>query len=400
MNVLFLTLVTIDSINDGGIYNDLLRTINDNGHHVYVLCPDERRNNQGSSIQKFKNVTILRVRSLNIQKTNTLEKGVSTLTIEYLYLMALHKYLKNVKYNLVLYSTPPVTFSTIVKYIKKRDDAKSYLLLKDIFPQNAVDMRMMERGSIVHKYFKRQERTLYSVSDFIGCMSEANKQYLLDSEVNLSSSKIELNPNSIIPSNTFISRQERAEIRDKYHIPQAAVLFLYGGNLGVPQGVGFLLEVVDRLRDQEEIFILIVGSGTKYSMMQEWFDENQPSNAKILGGVSKKRFDMITRASDVGMIFLDRRFTIPNYPSRLLAYMDAKIPIIMGIDTITDIGREAEANNYGLWSKSGDLDHFIKNVDLLTRNPTLRMKMGQTAHRYLLENYTSQRSYDIIMDHM
>jgi len=43
------------------------------------------------------------------------------------------------------------------------------------------------------------------------------------------------------------------------------------------------------------------------------------------------------------MIFLDYRFQIPNFPSRLLSYMAAGMPVIVATDPNTDMfyrGRE------------------------------------------------------------
>ncbi|WP_435524943.1 hypothetical protein [Chryseobacterium indoltheticum] len=102
--------------------------------------------------------TILRVKTFNVLKTNIIEKGIGTLAIEYQYLNAIKKYLQNTKFDLVLYSTPPITFVKVIKYIKNRDGAFSYLLLKDIFPQNAVDMKMLKKDGVLHKMFLKKEK--------------------------------------------------------------------------------------------------------------------------------------------------------------------------------------------------------------------------------------------------
>ena len=153
MNILFLTLVGSDDINERGIYNDLIWTFGKHGHKIFVVSPRERKYGLKTKLFKRSNINNLRVRTLNIQKTNILEKGISTLVIEYIFLLSILRYFKSAKFDLVIYSTPPITFTNIIKFFKKRDGATTYLLLKDIFPQNAIDMELLKRGGVLHKYF-------------------------------------------------------------------------------------------------------------------------------------------------------------------------------------------------------------------------------------------------------
>ena len=60
MNVLFLTLVAISSLEERDIYTDLLREFTKNGHAVYVISPVERRYRQKTHLIREKNATILR----------------------------------------------------------------------------------------------------------------------------------------------------------------------------------------------------------------------------------------------------------------------------------------------------------------------------------------------------
>lgn len=158
MNLLFLTLVEINSVEDRGIYQDLLRKFRNEGHHITIVTPVERRKKIATNFSKKDGISILQVKTFNIQKTNIIEKGIGTLAIEYQYLSAIKKYASDKKFDLVLYSTPPITFAKVIEFVKKRDHAKSYLLLKDIFPQNALDMNMLKEGGFLHKQFVRKEK--------------------------------------------------------------------------------------------------------------------------------------------------------------------------------------------------------------------------------------------------
>ena len=399
MNVLFLTLIPIIDLRVRSIYTDLLSCFEKNGHQLYIVSPIERRVRETGSCTHSGGAHYIRVKTLNIQKTNLFEKGISTLLIENLFLKGIKKYCKKIRFDLVLYSTPPITFSRIIQYIKKRDKAISYLLLKDIFPQNAVDLNMINENGLIHKYFRKQEKKLYQASDFIGCMSPANLGYILKHNPELDPGKVEVNPNSIDPITFQFDEKGAALTRLKFGIPADKILFVYGGNLGKPQGIDFLLEIIDSNKKNNEAFFIIIGSGTEFLKMQRWFADNLPSNALLLNGLPKNEYDDLLSACDVGMIFLDNRFTIPNFPSRLLSYMEYKMPVLAATDKNTDIGTVITENGFGYWAESGNVSSFNNQLQKLQASKQHRESMAEKSYSYLRENYTTELSYSIIVNH-
>jgi hypothetical protein len=399
MKIVFLTIVKINDISDRGVYPDLLRKFRKEGHTICIITPLERRDTGRTGICKGPNLTILKVKTLNIQKTNLFEKLLGIVLINFQYIRAIKRYLRDEHFDLILYSTPPVTLLRVVKYLKNKKKASTYLLLKDIFPQNAVDLGLIGKNSLLHKYFLTKEKRLYMTSDHIGCMSEANADYILKSNPDLDSSKVEVNPNSHEFFNECISREEKMEIRRKYNIPANAVLFTYGGNLGKPQGIGFVIDLLYALKERTGIFILIAGEGTEYKRIKSWSDENKPSNFLLLQKLSKSDYNKLLQSSDVGMIFLDKRFTVPNFPSRLLSYLEYKLPVLASTDSITDLGKIICENNFGLWSEAGDIESTILNITKLSVDHDLRRDMGYNGFNYFLNNFTVDQSYEIIMNH-
>jgi glycosyltransferase involved in cell wall biosynthesis len=397
MNIIFLTLLDISDINERGIYHDLLRKFRDEGHQVYVVYPSERRKNAATAIRVEESVKLLNVRTLNIQKTNVFEKGLGTLLLEYQFLSGIKKFFSNVRFDLVLYSTPPITLGKVIQYIKQKDCACSYLLLKDIFPQNAVDLGMIRKGGILHRFFSKKEKQLYLLSDFIGCMSPANVHYLLSNNKELLADRVEVNPNSIAPVSYEFSPTDQRRTRDRYHIPQEAIVFIYGGNLGKPQGVDFLIEVLSSNENDNKLFFVVVGNGTEYGKIDKWVKWYKPRNILLLPGLPKKEYDDLVKACDVGLIFLDKRFTIPNFPSRLLSYLEYSMPVIAATDRHTDIGEIIEEAGAGFWTQAGDVQEFNKLVNKLSTNPNLITQMGGNAYRLLQTSYTVEVSYNAII---
>ncbi len=398
MNILFLSIARMNNIEDKGIYTDLLRQFRDNGHRVYVVSPLEKRLGRKTEYILENDVQFLRVRIGNITKTNLLEKGISTLMIEHEYLKAIKEYLENVNFDLVIYSTPPITFEKVIQYLKNRDSARTYLLLKDIFPQNAVDLRMFSKTSPLYWYFRKKEKKLYRNSDYIGCMSQANVDYLLKHNPEISADIVEVCPNSIEPIQIEKNRDTEKEIRDKYGIPHDKTVFIYGGNLGKPQGIGFIMECLEANHANEEIFFLIVGSGTEYKRLKDYFDHKKPANAVLLSELLRSDYDVLANSCDAGLIFLDRRFTIPNFPSRLLSYMQASMPVLAATDVNTDLGDVIEKGKFWFWCESGDVEAFNCKLQLLC-DADLRKQMGQNARKYLENHFTVKHTYEIIKNH-
>lgn len=395
MKILFLTLSHIKSIEDRGIYTDLLREFRNKGHQVTIVTPAERRLNIKTNISKVEGIKLLQVKTLNITKCHFIEKGIATLAIEFQYLRAIKKYLKGIKFDLVLYSTPPITFERVIKYIKSQSKAYSYLLLKDIFPQNAVDMKMIRKGSLIHMYFERKEKKLYDISDTIGCMSPANVEFLLKNNPSININKVEVNPNSISPLHIKYTLEEKKEIKTKFGLPLDKKIFVYGGNLGIPQGIDFLIETLEELKEPKA-YVLIVGSGTQFTKLDNWFKTHKPTNSTLLSGLPKVEYDTLLAACDIGLIFLHKDFTIPNFPSRLLTYLEMKKPVLAATDVNTDMGRIIEKAECGYWVESGDNKTIQDKISQLCEDDLTTM--GENGWNLLKKEYLIKKSYNLIKE--
>lgn len=399
MNILFLNLVKIGDINERGIYLDLMREFTSRGHFVYMVFPVERRFHGETKITDYGSIKTLQVKTWNIQKTNIIEKGIGTLLIEHQFYRAIKKHFANIRFDAVLYATPPITLVKPVRYIKERDQAKSFLLLKDIFPQNAVDLGMMGTKGIkgwLYKFFKTKEKQLYALSDHIGCMSRANVEYLLKNNPEIPKDKISVSPNSIEPLDVMFSREEKNQMRERYGIPTDKKVFLYGGNLGKPQDIPFVMECLRRAKDHPSAYFLVVGNGTSYDQLKKFEQEENLKNFKLMQWLPEEDYERMVAACDVGLIFLDHRFTTPNFPSRLLAYLQASLPVLACTDVHTDVGKAITEGNYGWWCESNNEDGFYNCVEEACSSDL--QEMGDIGHQYLKDHYSVKDSCNEILN--
>jgi glycosyltransferase involved in cell wall biosynthesis len=396
-----MTISNMDYIDERGVYTDLIKELASRHINVYVVSPREKRSNLSTELVVIDNIRILKVQTGNLTSNRSFfEKGISTLLFEHQYLIAIKKYYSDVQFDMVIYSTPPITMGKIVKYIEKKHNCKSYLILKDIFPQNAVDIGLLREGSIVWRYFRSKEKKLYEMSDMIGCMSQGNVDYLLKHNKEINKSKVEIFPNSINPIARMNSTVKNKEMLKKYNIPEDSTVFVYGGNLGKPQGIDFILEVIENFASVENAFLMIVGNGAEYTRLSNYINNNRFKNLCLIDKLPKIEYDQLLEVADVGLIFLDRRFTIPNFPSRLTAYMEYSLPVLAATDKNTDLKDVIEQSGSGLWSESGDIKSFINNARKLSSDAELREQMGVSGRKFLEDNYDISNTVNIIIKHL
>ena len=382
-----------------GLYSDLLRQFIDHGDDVYMVSPCEKSAKDSWVIEE-PHAQIIKVPTLTMEKTNIIKKGLSILTIDNSFRKGINKHLSGLRFDIVIYPTPPITLLGSVKYIKNRDKAMTYLLLKDIFPQNAVDIGMMSATGIkgvLYRYFRYKEKQLYKASDYIGCMSQANVDYVLKNNPFIDKSHIEVCPNSVEVVDMSVDEKTRISIRKKYAIPLEKKVFVFGGNLGRPQGIPFMIDCLKAVKEINDAYFLIVGDGTEYGKIEKYLKESKQENVRLMQRLPREDYDTMVGACDVGLLFLDHRFTIPNYPSRLISYMQAKVPVLAVTDPNTDIGEDIVEGGFGWWSESNDAESFRELVMTIIDKDL--KQIGQTGYDYLLDHFSVDRAYDTIMAH-
>ena len=211
----------------------------------------------------------------------------------------------------------------------------------------------------------------------------------------LSPSKVEICPNAIEVLDTRLDVQERCKIREQYGLPQDKVIFVCGGNLGRPQGIEFLLECLLHCKHDPQVFFLLIGDGTHYQKIEIALQQINPVNVKLIPALPKAEFDRMVAACDVGLITLDHRFTIPNFPSRLLVYLQAGLPILAATDPCTDLKDVIIQGDFGWWCESNDPQAFSATVKQALQAD--RVSLGEKGRQYLLKNYTVERCKQVIV---
>ncbi|MBI6001462.1 glycosyltransferase family 4 protein [Clostridium perfringens] len=396
MNILYLTISNLN-MGEHGIYQDLIKELISNGHNVTIVMANEEKYLKKTSLNIEEGIDILRVKVGNQFGVSFIKKGISNLFLENQFKKSINKFLNNKEFDLILYATPPVTFSGVVEFCKKKYNATTYLMLKDIFPQNAVDIGLFKKYGLIYNIFKKKEENLYKNSDWIGCMSKKNIEYLLEHNKWLDSDRVEMFPNAIYPCKPK-KHEETESYRTKLNIPKDKILYVFGGNLGKPQGINFLIKAIKSVSNDLTCHFIIVGSGSEEDSVK--IEATNMNNLTFIKALPRDKYESLIKECDIGIISLDHRFTIPNYPSRILSYMDKGIPILACTDKNTDIKELVEEEaKCGKWCYSNNIEDFKNCLEYFRNNKENLKKIGLNGRRYLENNFNVKSSIEILERH-
>lgn len=378
MRLLYLS-INFDHKNSN-VHTDLIKCLANHGHDITVVSCDDKIN-KNEKVVLYQNVSNIKVKTGDQFEKNMIKKGLNMINLERRMIKAIKEFLKDDHFDLVLYSTPPITFANVVQWCKQHYRCKTYLALKDIFPQNAVDLEMFKKKSIIYKYFRNKEKKLYKYSDKIGCMSQGNVNYLLKENPEINKNKVELFPNSHI-----VREYQTTEVKGE------KTVFIFGGNLGKPQGLKRLGEIIKKLENYDLAKFIIIGKGS-----EDQFIKNLNSkNLEYHEFLPKDEYDQYVVGADVGLISLDTRFTIPNIPSKILNYMELSKPVLAITDDATDLKNIIEECDCGWWIGGNNNEDVINKIKDICQSKNTFCKKGKNGRAFFEQEYNVEKNVAIL----
>ncbi len=372
------------------IYLDLVRECRDRGHKVTVIAGTSDMD-LPDGVTEVEGIRTVYMKLPDQFGVGSVKKALIQMSIPGRIRMILKDGFKDDTFDIIAYPTPPITLAPVLKYCAKRyRSAVRYLMLKDIFPQNAVDLGMFSKHSPIYRYYRRMERRLYACSDRIGCMSEANIAYLKENDPEIPDRKLEYFPNTVA-------------LRESLDIPAApcerGLRIVFGGNMGKPQDIAGLLRGIKACGEQPEldrVFFYFIGDGTESRLIEEYIEREKPVNLTYRHQLERPEYEKLLANADVGLISLSKDFTIPNFPSRLLSYMQLSKPVLAVLDEATDMDECIGEAGCGISVRAGDTGAFVEGVRALIRYKDRLPEMGVRGRRYLERYFNVGVSVDIL----
>lgn len=346
---------------------DTARALFNIGYKVVVLAPTERRNLEATHKYDDDGVEVLYLKTgNNFNETSKLEKILTVLTRPYLIERAIKEYYPNEKFDLIFGYTPFMANYKLFSKLKKRYNAKTILFLWDIFPQNAKDLGMF-KNKILFKFLKFREKMMYKVFDKIICNCQGQINYILENKYKTKEKLILIRNSEFFKENELIDKEE---LKKEMGYKKDDIISIFGGNMGEPQELENIVNMIITLKEYSNLKFIFLGNGTQIKKLKNMKEENKIKNLEILDFVERERYEKILRMCDIGLISLNKNYTVTNFPAKVTGYIKEGIPIFASLDScsIKYLGEFIRENKIGQVAKAGNVEDMKENFLKLIEN--------------------------------
>jgi glycosyltransferase involved in cell wall biosynthesis len=395
MRILLLVVYYLPStMSSAKLIHDLATEFLRLGHEPVVVAPDENIL-KDTEISSESGIKVLRVRTGKIKTASRWVRGFNEARLSNIIWQKGRRFFEENPFDLIVHYSPTIFFGSLVMRLKKHFACPSYLILRDIFPQWAVDAGILSQG-LVYKFFKLKERQNYDAADIIGVESPANLRYFeengFDKKYHL---EVLSNWTALVEENI-----QPSEYRKRLGL-LGKVVFFYGGNIGVAQDMDNIIRLAKNLQDQDEeaAYFLLVGDGSEVPRLKADIASKGLTNIAIHDAVGQREYLSMLSEFDVGLISLDRGLGTHNFPGKMLGYMYHSMPILASINPGNDLKEMLENQQAGLVCMNGEDDLFAAHVRRLVRDENYRRRLGKNARDLLESTFSVSRAARQILSH-
>ena len=235
---------------------------------------------------------------------------------------------------------------------------KVVAMLQDVWPDNAVQSRLITEGSILYKYFEMWQKSVYKNADKLICISDDMKDFIVSKGVD--TDKIEVIYNWGYSDEVVDIPWEENEFVKKYNLSRDKFYAIYAGNIGKMQNVEIVVNAAKELQDREDIQFLIIGDGARREAIAEM--SSGLKNLKMFPMQPSEMATHIYSAADVNIIPLVEGGTKTAMPSK------TGIVLSCGKASIFTYGKESrfaellKENNAGMSIDANDSRKMVECI--------------------------------------
>ena len=368
------------------------------GHKVTMLTsitqltPDDLKNAQGRFVKRF-TIEGIDVRAIVIGYSQ--QMGFTKRVLAFLGFMIVAVFYVVCKkgYDIVYATSTPLTIGVPALCAKWLRRKKFVFEVRDQWPQVPIEMGIIKNKLLI-RLLLWLEKTLYKNAAAIGALSPGMATGIKNVLGNIKKS-IAVIPNSC-DVDTFSPDIDGSIVRKERGWGNKFVL-LHTGAMGKANGLDFLIEAAQKLKDDKDIHFVIIGDGSEKQRLVETVEKLKLGNIEFLGAISKKDLPEYIAAADVSLvIFANYPILEHNSANKFFDSLAAGRPVLLNYSGWQrDILLKNEA---GYGCKLCDLDEFVKNILYLDDNRDLLPGLGNNARKLALEQFDRDKLANEVLE--
>jgi glycosyltransferase involved in cell wall biosynthesis len=307
-------------------------------------------------IEDWRGVRIVRLKTPKTKDIGYVRRTINEFLMPFAMLRNLHRSpLSAARWDGVVWYSPTIFLGPMVSALKRPSACRSYLIIRDIFPEWAADMGLMGRG-LPYRMFKLIANYQYSVADVIGIQTAGNRTYFTD-WLSGPHRRVEVLQNWLANSpaagcSVSINKTSLAGRK----------IFVYAGNMGVAQGMGILFDLAEQLRDRTDLGFLFVGRGSDAQRLRSDANERRLENVIFFDEIDPDEIPGLYAQCHVGLVALDPRHKTHNIPGKFLSYMQAGLPVLASINPGNDLVGLISEKQVGRVCTDNLVDNLVANA--------------------------------------
>ena len=336
---------------------ELAQTFIEDQVQVTLIVPSATQA-QALIFQEQEGCTIIYVKALQTKDVNYIRRTFSEFINPWLIWRTLKgsTQFTNLSVDGVIWYSPSIFWGPLVKRLKLFFGCKSYLILRDMFPDWALHLEVINKG-LPYQFLKAIEHYQYQQADTIGIQSPNNLLYFKQHQPDIHA-KLEVLWNWARPLSAIT--KDRCSIDVSQTALRGRIVFVYAGNIGVAQGMQALLQLMENLKGNPEIGFLIVGRGSEAAHIRETIIQKELSNCLVFDEISPFEIPGLFEQCDVGLMFLDRRHQTHNIPGKLVTYLQSGLPVLAAVNPGNDLLTLIPQYRIGEVYSEDDLESFTQ----------------------------------------
>ncbi|MFB9265866.1 glycosyltransferase family 4 protein [Bradyrhizobium erythrophlei] len=339
------------------------------GHRPIVIVPSPMPDSSWT-IERLDGVEVLRLAAPETRSSSFVRRAIAEMWLPFAMLRNMRRSpFAAEKYDLLVWYSPPIFFGPLIAALRRRFRPRTYLILRDIFPEWALDLGLIRRGP-VYFFFKAVAAMQYIVAEVIGVQTPSNLAYL--SRWARPSRRIEVLHNwlaiepaigcSIVLKDTALAGRK---------------IFVYIGNLGVAQGADILLELVDSLRQRDDIGFVFVGRGSEFARLKDEKASRKLNNVLFFEEIDSSEIPGLLEQCHVGLVSLHPDHKTHNIPGKFVSYVQYGVPVLARVNAGTDLQRLIEDEQVGKVYVGNSVSELKQLAEQLADDERMRYAMSR-----------------------